>query len=81
MAQWGKRRMAGLVRGVLIGTIIAIMIMLFYFTGIFEYWLSNINWGIGMVFQIEFYAFLGIMITFIGLISFLVRSWINWGGA
>lgn len=81
MAQWAKRRAAGFVRGLLIGVTIAVMIMLFYFTGILDVWLNEIDWGIGMLFQMQFYVFLAMMITIIGLITFMIRSWINWGGA
>lgn len=68
-------------RNVLISISIAIMILTLYVTGILQGWLDNIEWGIVMFFQIEFYEFLFIMILVIGVITMLIRQTINWGGA
>lgn len=81
MAQWGKRRLAGFVRTILITGIIAVAVMLFYFTGMLDSWLSGITFGVTMLFEQRFYVYIGIMITIFGLIMFIIRSWINWGGA
>lgn len=81
MAQWTKRRAAGAVRNVMISITIGVLILALYVTGILEYWFSEISWGIEMFFQLEFYSYLFVMILIVGLIMFLIRTSINWGGA
>lgn len=81
MAQWTKRRASGFVRNIMISVTIAVLIFALYVTGILEYWFSEINWGIGMFFQTAFYSYLFIIILIVGLIMFLIRTSINWGGA
>ncbi len=60
---------------------IGVFILALYVTGILQDWLDSIDWGIAMFFQVEFYGFLFMMIIFVGIISLLIRSTINWGGA
>ena len=81
MSQWTKRRGAGIARGILIPVFISVLLLALYVSGILDMWLGSISWGIGMFFQVEFYGFLIAMIIIIGLISLMVRSSINWGGA
>ena len=81
MSNWTKRRAAGLFRNLFIGIMIAFLIIVLYITGILEIWLTDIQWGAGMFFQEQFYMFLAIMIILVGLITFCIRSSVNWGGA
>ena len=81
MSNWTKRRAAGVIRNLFIGIMIAVLIIVLYLTGILEIWLSDIDWGVGMFFQEQFYFFLVVMIMLVGLITFCIRSNVNWGGA
>lgn len=81
MAQWGKRRMAGCARGLMIGLIIALVIWIFYSTGVLSGWLDGIPMGVDAFLNLDFWVYVGIFIFVIGMITFFVRSMINWGGA
>ena len=73
--------MAGCARGLMIGLIIALVIWLFYSTGVWTNWFEGIPVGIGAFMVMDFWIYLGIIVFIIGLISLFVRSMINWGGA
>lgn len=81
MAQWTKRRGAGVARNIIIGVMIAVMILVLYITGILEIWIQDIDWGIGMFLQEQFYVFLIVIVIIVGIIMFCIRNAINWGGA
>lgn len=81
MAQWGKRRAAGVARGIMISVMVGIMILVLFVTGILQAWLEDIDWGVGMFVQESFYMYLFIMVILVGLLMFCIRNAINWGGA
>jgi len=81
MAQWGKRRMAGLARGLMIGLIIAVVIWVFFTTGVLSGWFENIPIGVGALLELDFWIYVGIIVFLVGMITLFIRSTINWGGA
>ena len=81
MSNWTKRQSAGVVRSFVIAFVIVILIVILYTLGILDAWVGGVSLGIAMFLNLDFWSFFFAMLLVIGIITFLVRSRFNWGGA